>query len=325
MSEVSRVGTWPLWAVVLTALVLPGMVWAQGGKDKADEQERRGAVFDEQADANDDIAAALIRAKRDNQRVLLVFGANWCGWCRKLDGLFQENREIARTLLYEYELVKIDVGRWDKNLDVARRYGVDLKKAGVPYLTVLNPDGKVLANQETGALEAGDHHDPAKVQAFLQQWKAQSLDAQQVLKDALAQAARQDQHVFLHFGAPWCGWCRRLEEFLARPEIAKIMDRDFLDVKIDTERMTHGKDVEKQFRPKGGGGIPWFAVLDAQGNVLATADGPKGNVGFPVEPHEIAHFMDVLKKTTRHMSSRDLGEIEHALIESAAKIKGGRE
>ncbi|MFQ5806738.1 MAG: thioredoxin, partial [Phycisphaerae bacterium] len=59
--------------------------------------------------------------------------------------------------------------------------------------------------------------------------------------------------------------------------------------------------------------------------VLATADGPKGNVGFPVEPHEIAHFMDVLKKTARRITADDLRKIEQALNDSAAKIKAARE
>ena len=33
-----------------------------------------------------------------------------------------------------------------------------------------NEDGKALVTQDTGKLEEGDHHDPAKVLAFLNQW-----------------------------------------------------------------------------------------------------------------------------------------------------------
>jgi hypothetical protein len=32
-------------------------------------------------------------------------------------------------------------------------------------------DGKILVRQETGSLEAGPRHDPARVLAFLEQWK----------------------------------------------------------------------------------------------------------------------------------------------------------
>ena len=103
--------------------------------------------------------------------------------------------------------------------------------------------GKLLIGQETGSLEEGDHHDPRKVKDFLARWVVEPKDAQVVLRDALARASSEDKKVFLTFGAPWCGWCHRLENFLARPEIAAILDRDFVVLKIDTDRMTHGKDV----------------------------------------------------------------------------------
>ena len=90
------------------------------------------------------------------------------------------------------------------------------------------------------------------------------------------------------------------------------------------ERMTAGQEVEKRFRPAASRGRPWFAVIDAKGRALATSDGPEGNVGFPVEPGEIAHFMDVLKETARRMSADDLAKVEQALKDNAAKIKGAR-
>ncbi len=36
--------------------------------------------------------------------------------------------------------------------------------------------------------------------------------------------------------------------------------------------MTTGKDVMKKYRPEESGGIPWFTVLDAKGDKLATSD-----------------------------------------------------
>jgi thioredoxin-related protein len=38
-----------------------------------------------------------------------MFGGDWCGWCHKLHGLFQSNREIAQVMSNEYELVTIDL------------------------------------------------------------------------------------------------------------------------------------------------------------------------------------------------------------------------
>jgi thioredoxin-related protein len=306
------------------ALWLPARASAQPTAPAAaptTTQPAKPNIYDTKADAKVLIAAAVEQAKRENQRVLVMFGGNWCGWCHKLHELFKSDKDIAKTLLYEYQLVLIDIGKFDKNLDIATGYGADLSKAGVPYLAVLDANGKALTTQDTGALEDGDHHDPKKVTAFLDKWKAEPRDAEVLLKDALGRAASEQKTVFLHLGAPWCPWCHKLDDFLARKDIAEIMGVDFIDLKIDVDRMKQAKNVVNRVRKSEEGGIPWFALLDAKGSVLATSDGPKGNIGYPAEPEEIAHFMGALKKATKRTTADQLAQIEKSLKEAAAKLK----
>lgn len=66
-----------------------------------------------------------------------------------------------------------------------------------------------------------------------------------------------------------------------------------------------------------------MAILDSKGKQLITADGPKGNVGFPVQPHEIEHFVAMLEKTAKKLTSAQIAAIEKALEDSARRIKGG--
>src|SRR5215510_15500317 len=96
------------------------------------------AIYDESADGAAQIAAALARAKKENRRVLVQWGANWCGWCRTLHNLCRNDEAIRKELLYEYDVVLVDIGRHDKHVDLLNRYGVDLTKTGVPYLTILD-------------------------------------------------------------------------------------------------------------------------------------------------------------------------------------------
>ena len=300
------------------AAVLPGRVVADEPASGAEGAKPKD-IYDTKADANVEIAAALAEARRDNRRVLLMFGGNWCGWCHKLHGVFKENGEIAKTLLYEYRLVLVDIGRRDKHLDVAGRYGANLKKNGVPFLTVLDGDGKVLVNQETGSLEAGPGHDPAKVAAFLDKWKATPRDAEQELAAALAEARAEQKLVFLWLSAPRCPWCHKLEAFVWQPSVAEILGRDFINLKIDVDRMKNGKKIAKQFRPEGKGGIPWFAFIDPDGKVLATSDAPEGNVGFPVTDAEVRHFINMLKQTAQRISADQIEQIQAALKAAAPK------
>jgi thiol:disulfide interchange protein len=284
----------------------------------------RPAVYDEHADAHQDLAAALAKAQRENQRVLLIFGGNWCGWCVRLHTLLEKNADIARQLAREYQVVRIDVGRFDKQMDIAEKYELDLRKAGVPYLAILDAAGKVVLRQPTGELEAGQGHDAGKVLGLLRANQAPPLDAERVLADAQARAAAAQQRVFVRLGAPWCVWCHRLDDFLAQPAVAELLARDYVLVKIDQERMTGGANLARRLRG-GTGGIPWFAILDAEGHALATSDAEKGTIGYPCEPAEIDHFLKMLDKTRRQLEPKDLQALRGRLEEAAKKINAERQ
>jgi hypothetical protein len=92
--------------------------------------------------AGRDIADAMVRAKANGHRVILVFGANWCHDSRALAGWFATPR-FAAMLAPRYEIAWIDVGQKDRNLDLARRFGLDGIK-GTPTVLMLDATGKPL-------------------------------------------------------------------------------------------------------------------------------------------------------------------------------------
>jgi thioredoxin-related protein len=142
--------------------------------DESKEKKAAPKLYDTEADGNKQIADGLKLAKAKKKRVLLKFGANWCGWCHKLSKCFKAEPEIAKVLKENYVLVLIDVDATEDkkqhNADVIERYG-NPTKHGLPVLVVLDADGEQLTTQDTGLLEEGDHHDPEKVREFLEKWK----------------------------------------------------------------------------------------------------------------------------------------------------------
>ena len=124
--------------------------------------------YEEGVDAQAQIDAAVAASAEDGKRVLLVFGANWCHWCRRLDWVFQNEPRVSSALEADYRVVHVDTGArgGGVNAGVTARYG-DPQSNGLPCLVVLDAEGGVAHTQETGALEEGDHHDPALVLAFL--------------------------------------------------------------------------------------------------------------------------------------------------------------
>ncbi len=282
----------------------------------------RKAVYNESADANADIAAALARAQRNHTRVFVQWGANWCGWCKWLHEKCQTDRAIASALRSEYEVVLVDVGQFDKHLDLLTKFHANAKQEGIPYITVLDESGSVVTNQETSSLEnpVGTEpkgHDGAKVLAFLKQHEAPRVDAALALSDAITKAKLEGKLVFVHFGAPWCGWCHRLEEWMAKPEVAAILSKAFVDVKIDTARMTGGEALLKAHADGKSGGIPWSEFLDAEGKALVNSNGPQGNIGFPAQAEEIAWFVAMLRQSKARLSNDEIAALAASLTAPA--------
>jgi thioredoxin-related protein len=319
-----------LWSLgCLLAAALPTALAGPQDQDKPKtEAPKKPALYNPKADAREQVAAATAVARRDHSRVLVMFGFEGCGWCHKLDALFKDNPQIRQLLRDEFVRVQVEIQapnapEFLKECKAALSEEELKKGVGFPFLAVLDGAGKVVTAQRTDPLEEGDHHNPERVKGFLSGQVAPRADAKQVLDAAIARAAADDKLIFLHFGAPWCGWCHKLEDFMARPEIAAILGRDFLDAKIDVDRMTGGKDVLGHYRKGEAGGIPWFVFMDGKGTVLATSDGPKGNIGYPAEPHEIDHFLGMLKKTVRRIEPGQIDQIEVALRQAAAALRPG--
>ena len=322
--------------VLILGLALGAWQSAGGAKPAAaQEKPAKPQVYNEAADARADLKAALARASKDNKRVLIQWGANWCGWCIKLHDVFKSDKEIAKELLYEYEVVFVDIGQRDKNLDLVKELGATMDE-GVPYLTVLDGAGKPIAQQETGALEVKGEprHDTAKVLEFLTAHQAPYANAQDLYAAALKRAQTENKRIFLHFGAPWCGWCHRLEAWMADPRVAAILAKDFIDLKIDEDRTIGGKELSAKMRGERQGGLPWIVLLDAQGKELAAGndldDKEKANVGFPQAEPEIVWFGKMLASARSSISDAEIEELKASLVkaretrENAAKEAAAR-
>lgn len=106
--------------------------------------------YDEAADAKHEVKQALIEARKAQKPLLLVFGANWCKDCRALDAALKGEKNAA-LIAKEFKMVKIDVGRFNKNLDLDTVYGNPIKK-GIPAVVVLAPDQRVLYATRAGEL-----------------------------------------------------------------------------------------------------------------------------------------------------------------------------
>ncbi|HUA63261.1 MAG TPA: thioredoxin family protein [Verrucomicrobiae bacterium] len=119
------------------------------------------------ADARKDVAAAQARARASHKVVMVIFGANWCEDCRVL------HNNLDSAALHDYvqshfEVVSVDVGQFDKNLDVVKSAGADLKK-GIPVAAFLSSDGALIGTTNNGELEPSRKYGAQQVLRFLRE------------------------------------------------------------------------------------------------------------------------------------------------------------
>lgn len=126
-------------------------------------------IYSDTADAHVDIAQGLRTALQQHKRVILDFGGNWCGDCQVLDIYLHQEPNLS-LLEKNFVMVHVNIGHYDKNLDIVEKYGIPLKN-GVPLLVVLDAHGRVLLVQRNKEFEKMQLVTPQTVNEYLNQWK----------------------------------------------------------------------------------------------------------------------------------------------------------
>lgn len=143
------------------------------------------------------------------------------------------------------------------------------------------------------------------------------------LARAEREAAASNRAVFLVFFASWCSWCRILDRLLDDRVAAPILARHFVVQHVRAQESDPGRraqqapDADALFTRLAGedAGLPFFVTLDGAGNTLATSIAGNGeNIGFPVDPDELAHFEAVLKRSAPAMTPAEIATLRAACV-----------
>lgn len=165
-----------------TVYITEGQLWQQQGEQWRLVATKRSdptrlqqptstskVIYAPGIDAGTEIKQAVALASKENKRILIVFGANWCYDCHVLDLAFHRP-DVESVLRKSYVVVHVDVGEGDKNQDLMEHYQVPMKK-GIPAIAVLDSNGKLLYSQKGGEFEKARALSPEDVLAFLNKWK----------------------------------------------------------------------------------------------------------------------------------------------------------
>lgn len=121
-------------------------------------------------DADRAVTEARQRAIAGHKLLLIDLGGNWCLDCRILAGTIETPR-LKAFVEAHYEVVTVDVGRFDKNGQIAARYGITGRLQGVPSVLVVEPHSNKLINQgHTAALADARSMSPQALADWLASW-----------------------------------------------------------------------------------------------------------------------------------------------------------
>jgi len=132
-------------------------------------QEEGIHIYNPDADAKANIAAAVERAKAENKNVLLQIGGNWCPWCIKLHGFITADSQIDSLLNADYLRVMVNYSKENKNNMIMKELG-NPQRFGFPVLVVLDGEGKRIHTQDSWFLEKEKSYDREKLMHFLKMW-----------------------------------------------------------------------------------------------------------------------------------------------------------
>lgn len=121
--------------------------------------------YDEQADAPVEVAAAREAAREAHKFLMITFGANWCLDCRTLYRHLKSS-EVAAYTDGLFDFASVDVGKFNRNRDLAEELGVDLSR-GIPVAIFYDPTGRVIGTTNEGQLEHARFYSSKQILRFV--------------------------------------------------------------------------------------------------------------------------------------------------------------
>ncbi|WP_417735024.1 thioredoxin domain-containing protein [Rosistilla oblonga] len=251
---------------------------------------------------------AIPRCKLNKQKLLIVFGSPDDPQLQQFMKLRYEDKDFRQ--LRDHFLI-MAVSSQDRQ-DVTEANALLSALSAVPIgaennfsIVIVGQQGELIAQKSSADLvDAKEELSKELVIQWLQSHLGEPIDGKILFDETLARAKKENKHVLVQETATWCGPCHMLSDFLNEHQ---QWQSDYIWLKMD-HRFTGAREIMAELRDGSPGGIPWFAILDADGKILATSNHFEtgDNIGFPSNAAGQAHFKKMLRDTRLSMTDEQI-------------------
>lgn len=132
-------------------------------------------LYNPNANASQEVAAAIIKAKAQGKFVLIQAGGNWCSWCIEFARFTKEDIKIDSVIKASFIVYHLNYNKENENKAMFAKLGYP-QRFGFPVFIVLNAKGQRIHTQASEYLEDGKKsYSQQKVQSFLEMWSPRVL------------------------------------------------------------------------------------------------------------------------------------------------------
>ena len=244
-------------------------------------------------------------ARLAGMRLLVVLQGDASKRAGELTSQLLDSEELPEIL--HYLTLTVGAKQMETEAGLLSRLGWEPPKPGQIELLAIDGTGtRLAAERVTLSDNAAAQRQAAQ---FIKRNAPPRRDARALLAAARQEARDSGRRLCIVEGGPRCGPCFLLARWM--DDQHALLAKDYVVLKV-LDIDDHAHEVIGKLNPPRGAGIPWFAITEPDGAVLATSDGPLGNTGFPSTFEETQHVKSMLDRTARHLTAAE----RHRLVES---------
>jgi uncharacterized protein YyaL (SSP411 family) len=127
-----------------------------------------GRKYDPARNPAEDLKLAVADAQKENKRILLVVGGDWCKWCHVLDSFLKTNKEIKQPFNEVFIVMKVNMSPENRNQEFLAPFS---ETYTYPFFVILNKNGREIGAYNPGVLEDNNSYSVAGFKAFIEKFR----------------------------------------------------------------------------------------------------------------------------------------------------------